>query len=144
MCQDSEVYRIRLTDQETMAILDRLDAEQADNENHQRRSQRHPLRGMEIIVRVAQRGQPPVSHLVKTRNVSQHGVGFLSTAAMLPGTMIIVRLPTQKGKTPVQKEAIVRRSQLVEGMVYAIGAEFCSFAKIMAQQDQKQPAKAGG
>lgn len=144
MGQDSEVYRIRLSDQEAAAILDRLDAEQLDDENGQRRSSRHPLRGMEMVVAVAQQGQPAVSHQVKTRNVSQHGLAFITTAAMLPGTMITVHFPTGKGGEPVRKEAIVRRSRLVQGVVYEIGAEFCSFAKTLAEQDRKQSAGAEG
>lgn len=144
MGHDSEIYRIRLSDKEAAAILNRLDAEGTDDWQDQRRSPRHPLRGMGLVVTIIQEGRPSISHGVKMRNVSQHGFGFISTAAMLPGTMITVHLPTGKGGEATRKQATVRRCGLVQGVVYEIGAEFCSFAKILAQQGRKQSAGAKG
>lgn len=142
MGHNPEIFKIRLSDKKAAAILDRLNAEQVDDGNDQRRSQRHPLRGVGMVVSVAQQGQPAVSHEVKLSNISQHGLAFITTAAMLPGTMVTVHLPTGKRGESAPKEAIVRRCRLVQGMIYGIGVEFCSFAKTLADQDRKQSVEA--
>ncbi len=121
---DENIHDIRLSAEEATTILDTLDGQANEQAEGVRRSKRHPLRGMAMVVTLDDPSRPASSYRVRMRNVSQHGVGFLSSRPMLEGTPLRVHLPLGgSGKTAI-KTAVVRRCRYVQGMIYEVGAEF--------------------
>lgn len=115
---------IRISDHELEKILDALDSHVIDRDENRRRSPRFSIRKLSLTVIIAQQGMPPTRHIVRARNLSAHGLGFLSTAVMLPGTQLRVVLPSGPGGQTIEKPAIVRRCTHIRGRTHEIGAEF--------------------
>ncbi|MFQ5429705.1 MAG: PilZ domain-containing protein [Phycisphaerae bacterium] len=132
------IQKFRLSDEETLAILELLDAGQVDPADSKRRSERHTLRGMTILIVIVKPGCSEIPYEVKTRNVSKHGIAFLSTSAMVPGTLIRVHLPAPESAESVTKEAVIRHCRPVQGKAYEMGAEFGAFERFAAERDAGQ------
>lgn len=115
---------IKLTDAAAAALLDKLEAKEAVADKDRRRSTRREVHGAVFPITVWQDDDPVGVFRVRMRNVSQHGVGFLSRVAMAPGAVVTVHLPIGPNGTTIDKGAVVRRCSHVEGMIYDIGAEF--------------------
>lgn len=115
---------IKLTDAVAALLLNRLEASEGDSQKSKRRSNRLDLRGVLLPITVLQDHEPVGVFRVRMRNVSQHGVGFLSRAAMTPGAVVTLHLPIGPNSRTVDKRAVIRRCSHVEGMIYDIGAEF--------------------
>ena len=115
---------IKLTDAAATALLDRLEAKEAVAGIDRRRSTRRELHGVVLPITVWQDNEPVGVFRVRMRNVSQHGVGFLSRAAMTPGAVVTLHLPIGPNAKTIDKRAVVRRCSHVQGMIYDIGAEF--------------------
>lgn len=134
------IVDMRISNTEVELILDRIDAAVADADDADdaddaerlrgqkaRRSPRHSLRGLGIIVTIEENGEAVASLQVRVRNISQHGVAFITNRPMVPGTLLWVLMPIGPNKGMQEKEAIVRRWRHVQGMIYEIGVEFGSF-----------------
>lgn len=115
---------IKLTDAAAAALLDKLEVKETLTDKDRRRSTRRELHGALLPITVWQDDEPVGVFRVRMRNVSQHGVGFLSRAAMTPGAVVTLHLPIGPNTTTIDKRAVVRRCSHVEGMIYDIGAEF--------------------
>lgn len=119
---------IRLTPQAIEAILEELDGLEREVPESKRRSERFPLRGIAVnmeLTCVDHLGLAPGRVIrVRLRNVSQHGLAFLSGVMVPLGANLTLRLPIgQKGEM-VEKRAVVVRCRHVKGMVHEVGAEF--------------------
>ncbi len=121
--QSTGVSKIRLSDEEINIIMDNLDALQRDAAGNQRRSERHRLRGRATVV-VYETPNTTQKLIVRLRNVSIHGIGFLSATPMIPDTEFQIWLPTGAGGRMVDKVATVRRCNVAPKMLHEIGAEF--------------------
>ncbi len=117
---------LRISAKEADRILRRLDAQEKKTEVSARRSARCRLRGELLVATVPPSSFPATTYYVRLRNVSRHGVAFLSRTAMTPGTLLTIHLPIGPESSIVKKRATVRRCRHVEGMIHEIGAEFGS------------------
>jgi hypothetical protein len=120
-----EVQDIGISDEEVTRILDQIEPDERVRQVEQRRSQRSYLRGTVVFVVVLKGLHPPaVLYRARLRNVSFHGVSFLTCGPMAPGTRLRMELPVGADLDTVEKHAIVRRCRHIERMIYEIGAEF--------------------
>jgi hypothetical protein len=115
---------IKLSDAATEHLLDKLETAEDEKVASKRRSERRDLRGVRLPITMRHDEDPVGVFHVRMRDISQHGVGFLSRAAISPGTAITVHLPLGPNGTSIDKHAVVRRCSHVDGMIYDIGAEF--------------------
>ena len=126
---DEMVFDIRISEEAVRRILDRLDSEESDVTKSLRRSERQPLHGKFVVVRVVAVDAPPTNLGTRLRNVSRHGIAFLSGRPILPGTPLKVRLPIGPEGKHVDKEAVCVRCRWVESVIHEVGAEFTSWEK---------------
>lgn len=124
-----------MSEDELSSILSMLDTQGTDKENNRRRTQRHALNGLALLVTIDQPSRPASTHRVRARNLSQNGVAFLCKTPILPETRLRIQLPIGPNGSIVEKPVIVRRCQHVRGMAHEIGAEFGHFV------EKKKPKK---
>jgi len=122
---DRSVPAVRLSKAELRAILSTLNRPPPPGAASRRKSARHALGGVELTVEVHDVAPQVTAISVKALNISQHGLGFLSATALLPGTRLSLSLPIGPDKRPVTKYALVRRCTVIRGAVHEIGVEFC-------------------
>ena len=120
------VHDVGLSDEQVTLILDKLDAMEARVKKSERRSDRRYLRGTAMLVNLSRPGYTMADFRVRLRNISRHGVAFLSGNAMQPGTRLRIQLPIGPDLSIVEQEAVVTRCRQVESQVHEIGAEFPS------------------
>jgi hypothetical protein len=118
------VVDLELSDEEVTRILDALDESELPIGDSERRSERRYLRGTALLVRLTRPGFTTADFRVRLRNISQHGVAFLSRYDWAPGTRLFVELPIGEQLAPTEKAAVVKRNREVADKVYEIGAEF--------------------
>ena len=120
-----EVQDIGISDEEVTRLLDQIEPDERVKQVELRRSQRTYLRGTTLFVVVLKGAQPPgVLYRARLRNVSFHGVSFLTCGPMVPGTRLRMEMPVGRDLNTVEKHAIVRRCRHIERMIYEVGAEF--------------------
>ena len=120
------VQDLGISDEEVTRILDRLDEAERQVKTSERRSTRRYLRGTAMIVNMSRPGYTMADYRVRLRNVSDHGVVFLSRHAWDAGTRFDIELPIGPDLSIVEKKATVVRCRHVEGPICEIGAEFIS------------------
>ncbi len=118
------VQDIGLPDKDATRVLDALDAAECDPQADKRRSTRDYLRGTAVFVTLQASRPPAVAFRVRFRNVSKHGVAFLSCGPMVVGTRLRMELPAGNDLDTVERHAVGRRCRHVEQMIHEIGAEF--------------------
>jgi CheY-like chemotaxis protein len=120
-CVDS----LRLSEQERLEIIAQLDRQARFGRGSERRQEerQHYEDGGGLVVRVQNPGGASVSYLVRARNLSTSGVGFLHGTFLYPGSSCTVRLTGTKGQ-PVEVAGKVARCQHVRGRVHEIGVLF--------------------
>ena len=118
------IVDLDISDDEVTRILDELDEAEVPMTDSERRSERHYLRGTALLVKLSQPGFTTADFRVRLRNISRHGVAFLSRYDLAQGTRLYAELPIGDHLSPTEKAAVVRRSRQVEENVYEIGAEF--------------------
>lgn len=118
------VYDIELTDEEVTELLERLDSAEGKVTNSERRSQRRFCIGTALIVGMSLPGFAGADFRVRLRNISQHGVAFLSRHPFQPGVRLGIELPIGPDLTPVERPACVVRCRQVTEKVFEIGADF--------------------
>jgi hypothetical protein len=119
------VIDLELSDEEVTQLLDALDEAELPIADSDRRSERRYLRGTALLVKLTRPGFTTADFRVRLRNVSNHGVAFLSRYDWTPGTRLFVELPIGDHLAATEKASIVRRSREVAEDVFEIGAEFC-------------------
>ena len=120
------VQDIGISDEDVTRILDRLDAVECETQKSKRRSDRRYLRGTAVIANMSLPGYTTADYRVRLRNVSNHGVVFLTRHSWDPGTRFEIQLPIGPELEAVESKAVVVRCRHVEGPVCEIGAEFAS------------------
>lgn len=120
------VQGIGISDEDVTRILDRLDAMECRTNISERRSDRRYLRGTAIITNMSLPGFTMADYRVRLRNVSQHGVCFLTRHSWEAGTRFEIQLPIGSNLDIVDHKAVVVRCRHVEGPICEIGAEFTS------------------
>lgn len=120
------VQDIGISDEDVTRILDRLDAMECRTKISERRSDRRYLRGTAIITNMSLPGFTMADYRVRLRNVSQHGVVFLTRHSWEAGTRFEIQLPIGPNLDIVDTKAVVVRCRHVEGPICELGAEFTS------------------
>ena len=122
MAVDSKVL-LRLTEEYVTKILDQLDRDQASAAANARKSERHTYRAKVIVEWIVNDGAHRAA--VATRNLSRHGLGFLTTRFVYPGTRCRVRLISALNIAQVS-EATVMRCRYLSGTtgVHEVGVKF--------------------
>ena len=113
-----------MTDAEVTMVLDLLDAGERGVRVTERRSTRQCLRGTAVIAVVVESGIPATAYRVRLRNISTHGVAFISPTDLTLGTRLRLELPTGPNLSIVKADATVTRCRYVQGTIHEIGAEF--------------------
>lgn len=122
------ILELRISESEMRWILDDLEDRDGSSEDSGRRSIRHRLCGLSVVMIPVTSGQR-IAHHVWTRNVSRHGVAFLHVQMIPTGTLLRIMLPVGPSGKKVAKEAVARRCRHLHGTIHEVGAEFCSFAR---------------
>lgn len=122
------ILDLRISESEMRWILDDLEDREGGGADSGRRSIRHRLCGLSVVMIPVTSGQR-IAHHVWTRNVSRHGVAFLHVHLIPTGTLLRIMLPVGPSGEKVAKEAVVRRCRHLHGTIHEVGAEFCSFAR---------------
>jgi len=117
------IQDIGLSDQQVTELLDRLDAEEIEMPPIERRSTRRYLRGAAMVVSASAAEEAP-SLRVRLRNVSRHGVAFLSSNGWEVGTRLRLELPIGSELASVEMLGVVVHRRHLEGPIFEIGAEF--------------------
>ncbi len=120
------IIDLRLPDERIHELLDELDAKETTVDDCRRRSKRHHIRGLAVVIAATYQRSEVVHFRVRMRNVSQHGIGFLSPMPIMPNTNLSLELPTGRDRAMVKKNAVAKRCHHVGNMVYQVGAEFCA------------------
>jgi hypothetical protein len=118
------IQNIDLSDAEVTKVLDALDASEVQGRVCERRSPRRPIRGTALIVGSSRPGFTMADYRVRLRNISRHGVAFLSQHEWAKGAKICLELPVGPKLDAVECEAVVVRCRQIEDRAYEIGAEF--------------------
>ena len=118
------IQDLGLSDAEVTKLLDELDACEVEPRASERRSNRHPFRGTALVVKMSLPGFTTADFCVRLRNISRHGVAFLSRHAFEPGAKLSLELPIGQHLEIVERQAVVVRNRQVGDQVYEVGAEF--------------------
>jgi hypothetical protein len=90
----------------------------------QRRDPRFPYRlGGSVIIEVVHPGGSRVRYIVRPRNLSRSGLGFLHGNFIYTGTRCVVMLMTQDGAA-IPCNARVVRCRHIQGKVHGLGIKF--------------------
>lgn len=127
----SELYNapsldvLRLSANEVEAINRELDAQAEQFQgNNRRQDERHPYRaGAKMVATVFHPGGTTTRYLIKPRNISRTGLGFLHGSFLHLGTRIIVSLETLR-HTLVNVTGQIVFCKFVRGNVHEIGVRF--------------------
>jgi hypothetical protein len=131
MFKKNRIETLRLTPREHEAIMRALEEREAsDDRRQQRRSERlsyHCPDG--LVVRLHQPGRDPMDYLVRPRNLSEGGLGFLHGGFVYPGSIFIVSLVSLDGLKVTVPGKVVR-SSCVFGRIHDVGVSFDSAISI--------------
>ncbi|MEM9882731.1 MAG: PilZ domain-containing protein [Planctomycetota bacterium] len=118
---------LRLSEAQWEALIDRLEAGKGpvvpatrDRRDLDHRRFFHVRRA---ALRVLHRSAPPTSHLVRTRNLSEGGVGLIHNAFLYPGTACHVALQTRHDES-VALRGNVSWCRHVSGRGHEVGVRF--------------------
>ena len=119
------VDTLRITDQERRQILSELDGRQiSDAASDRREHERVPYQEAHgLLVVMSHPGGNVVKYLVKPRNLSETGVGFLHGNFVHIGTACIMAIKTRSGK-PILVNGHVARCIHVRSNVHEVGVHF--------------------
>lgn len=116
---------LRLTERQQRALLAYLDAQcNADLElDDQRVEQRFDFSGQSVVIRIGQPGGTSATYIVRPRNLSRTGMGFLHGSFCYPGSVCEVAIPTCDSDRAALSGKIVR-CRHVRANVHEVGMQF--------------------
>ncbi len=135
---EGEALRVWLSDQQWMAILERIERqaqtgegrwldEEAEGDRRDRQDPRRPLTAR-CIIRVGTHGHEAGTYIVRTRNISTGGLGFVHHHDLRTGTRCTVALQTDAGQGMIVAGRIAWCREVmqleVEDATYEIGVQF--------------------
>ncbi|UCD76726.1 MAG: response regulator [Phycisphaerales bacterium] len=121
----SPINALRLSDSERRKLLERLDRQRtAFRGRESRLEDRLPYKtAADVIVTLRHPGGSVVDYLVRPRNLSPQGIGFLHGNFVHPGSECQVHL-VNLDRQPELVEGTVVRCRHVEGLVHEVGVRF--------------------
>jgi CheY-like chemotaxis protein len=117
---------LRISAHEQMELLAELERHDAESSQHRERrtEDRILYRSLAgLIVRMRHPGGTTANYLVRTRNISNRGIGFLHGSFVYSGTSCTVVLRTLEGKAESVEGSVVRCHHL-RGRIHDIGVRF--------------------
>ncbi len=125
--KNTYIDSLRLSEKEQQAVLNRLREEEARQTDRDRRTDKrleYRISGG-LILQVRHPGGSVSNYLIRTRNLSRFGLGFLHGNFLHTGTPCIISL-RRSDTNIVTVSGEVRRCRLVTGRVHEIGVHFAS------------------
>jgi len=117
---------LRISDKQWASLLREVEnnarLERTEEQECKRPAPRHP-RLMRCIVRVNHPGGTPATYLVRTRNISEGGLGFLHGGYLHTNTPCVILMQTND-KQSLVIEGKVAWCRLVQGRCHEIGVQF--------------------
>lgn len=116
---------LRITEKEWHARIAEMESKQTPTTGHEKRkSQRHHHCVLATItIRTQNQGVTENYFLIRTRNISEGGMGFLHGAFVYPGSQVVAILQDNNGKA-IALEGDVARCNHVAGKVHEVGVRF--------------------
>jgi hypothetical protein len=134
---EGEALRVWLSDQQWMSILERIERQaQCDgqwvnvDEGGDRRDPQDPRQPISArcIIRVGAHGEEAGTYIVRTRNISAGGLGFVHYHSLRTGTRCTIALQTDAGQGMIVAGRIAWCREVmqleVEDATYEIGVQF--------------------
>jgi hypothetical protein len=91
-----DTLRLWLSEQQWLSILSRIESQTADYQGPERRHPRQPVT-LRCVVRVQQPDGRSATYLLRSRNISKGGLGFVHSAPIAPSTRCTVALQAIDG-----------------------------------------------
>lgn len=119
-----QIDTLRLQAHEVQRLLAILDDRNQPPKDIQRASERLMYgQGAAIVLSIEQYDGSEVTYLVRPRNLSDTGLGFLHGTFIYPGTPALATLKA-RGNLPIEVRGQIIRCQLIQGRVHEIGMRF--------------------
>lgn len=133
-----QALRVWLSDQQWMSILERIERQSrgttpgegpadAGSERRDPSDPRRPI-GARCLVRVGSQGREAGTYMVRTRNISAGGLGFVHHHDLRPGTRCTVALQADNGRGMIISGRIAWCREVLqlelEDAAYEIGVRF--------------------
>lgn len=120
------VDTLRLSPRQHEDLLSFLDSATPTSNENRRADARLPFHSSAgLVVQMKHPGGSTITYLVRARNLSRTGIGFLHGSFVHTGTACILALRTTDGR-PLRLEGKVHRCRHVRGNVHEIGVRFSS------------------
>jgi hypothetical protein len=122
---DEYVDTLRISKSEWRAILTQLERDAQDPTGRdKRRDQRKRYRAMmTLLIKMLHPGGTRITYLVRTRNLSNTGLGFLHGGYLHSGTRCTLALTALDG-TPCPISGKIVRCRHLQGKVHEVGIRF--------------------
>ncbi len=116
---------LRYSEKQWAKVFDQLNGppEPFDGKNRRRDKRQRYRRTLRIMVRVDHPGGSSSTFLVRSRDLSAYGMGFLHGGFVYPQTNCTVVMPRQDGKLLSLQGTIVR-CRLLQGRLHEVGVHF--------------------
>lgn len=125
MLRTTRIETLRLTPREHEALVRALEArEKSEGRTQERKAERWSYHRPDgLVLRIQQPGGDAMDFLVRPRNLSTGGLGFLHGGFVYPGSICIVTLVSHDGSNVVARGKVVRCA-CVTGRIHDIGVQF--------------------
>lgn len=125
MLRTTKIETLRLTPREHEALVLALEEREAsEGRAQERKAERWSYHRPDgLVLRIQQPGGDPMDFLVRPRNLSTGGLGFLHGGFVYPGSVCIVTLVSHDGLNVVARGKVVRCA-CVTGRIHDIGVQF--------------------
>src|SRR5437868_1999499 len=111
---------LRLSEKEELEILSSLEYGHGNSVVNQRRQNRLPyVHRASLVIQMCHSGASQLNYLLRARNLSAEGIGFLHGSFVYTGTACVVSLLNKQGK-PVRIEGRVVRCKHVRKHVHEV------------------------
>ena len=132
-----DTLRLWISDQQWVSLLERIAREQSDIDGPRRRTEpRHPYH-VTCILRLGYPGQTPGTYLVRCRNLSTGGMGFVHSAMLEPGTRCALALQGNGGAGCIVAARIAWCRPIEQ--VYDVGVQFDEPIEVCRYLDSVEP-----
>lgn len=123
---DATIDSLRLSDWEREALLTQMNRQSSESYGVElRQDERLPYQvGAGVVVKLHHPGGSTANYLVRPRNISQRGMGFLHGNFLYVGSRCSAQLHTRVAGTRITAEGKIVRCQHVRGHVHEVGMRF--------------------
>jgi hypothetical protein len=137
--------RLWMSDQQWLSLLERIARSGMEYDGLNRRAtrqRRHP-KTMRCVLRLGYPGKTPGTYVVRSRNISSEGLGFIHGGPIAPGTRCALALETDDGAGVIVSSRVAW-CKSIDMDVYDIGMQFDKAIDINRFISQPPPPNAPG